>query len=144
MFLLQMSIITHKTLLDQQHYANGYILLISVVIVGAIATSIAVALLFLGSADSKNAISHLNSDKAKASANACAEEALEQLRSNTGFVGANVVALNGGNCSYTVVNTGVNSRSVTVSSTVDGIVRRVGISVTALNPKITAVWQEVP
>lgn len=139
-----MNIITPKTSSGQPPCANGYILLISVVIVGAIATSIAVALLYLGAADSKNAISHQFSDKAKATVNMCAEEGLEQLRNNINFVGANNLDLNGGICTYTVVNTGGNTRLVTASSTVGSVIRRVNISVSSLNPTITANWQETP
>ena len=139
-----MNIITPKTLPGQQPCANGYILLISVVILGAIATAIAVALLFLGSGDSKNAISHQQSEQAKSAVNACMEEALEQIRESTVFTGTNSIVINNGVCTYTVTNTGGQNRTITASSTVSGVTRRATVSVTAINPKIIASWQETP
>lgn len=133
-----------KPLADQPPCANGYVLLISVIILGAIATSIAVTLLFLGSGDSKNAISHQQSEFAQATVNACAEEALEQIRSSTSFTGTNNISINNGSCTYAVTNTGGETRLVTASSTVDGINRHVSIIITAINPKLVVSWQEIP
>jgi len=114
------------------------------VILGAIATAIAAALLFLGSGDSKNAISHQSAEQAKAAANACAEEALEQIRANINFSGIGSLAVNGGNCTYNVANTGGQTRTIAASSTVGTVTRRATVNVTAINPKIIAAWQEVP
>ena len=139
-----MNTITPKTSSGQLHYAKGYVLLISVIIVGAIAASIAVALLYLGAGDSKNAISHQQSERAKAAANACAEEALEQIRANGNFSGTGNISLNGGSCVYNVINTGGTTRSITASSTVSGVSRRAAISVTAISPVLTVTWQETP
>lgn len=139
-----MNIITPKISSGQRHYANGYILLISVIIVGAIATAIAVGLLYLGAGSSKNAISHQQSEKAKAAANACAEEALEQIRLNQNYSGSGNISINGGMCEYSVINTGGQNRAIDVSSTMDAVSRRVFITVTAIMPKIIATWQETP
>lgn len=139
-----MNTITPKILPGPPPCANGYILLISVIIVGAIATSVAVALLFLSAADSKNAISHQQSEQAKATANACAEEALEQIRTDKNFTGTNSIALNNGLCTYTIANTGGQTRSIISSSTVSNVTRRLSVSVTAINPIIIMAWQETP
>lgn len=139
-----MNMITPKISSGRPPCANGYILLISVVILGAIATAIATALLFLGAGDSKNAISHQLSEQAKAGVNACAEEALEQIRENTNFSGTNSISINSGICAYSVTNTGGQNRTITASSTVGTVTRRATISVTAINPKIIATWQETP
>lgn len=139
-----MNIITPKTLAGLLPCANGYILLISVVILGAIATSIAVALLFLGVGDSKNAISFQQSERAKAAVNGCAEEILEQIRENSSFAGSGNLAISGNSCDYTIINTGGETRSITVSSTASSVTRRASITITALNPQIVATWQETP
>ena len=139
-----MNITTLKISSDQPHCAKGYVLLISVIIVGAIAVSIAVSLLFLGVGDSKNAISHQWSEQSKAGVNACAEESLQQIRSNINFTGTGNLNINNGTCTYTVANTGGSTRSIVVSSTVSSINRRVTITISALNPKIVATWQETP
>ncbi|MFA5047434.1 MAG: hypothetical protein WC516_00145 [Patescibacteria group bacterium] len=123
--------------------ANGYILLISVVVIGAIATSIAVALLWFGSADSQNAISHRQSEQAKALVNACAEEALQQIRTDTSYLGNGSLSLADGSCVY-LVSGSVPNKLIVASSTVANVVRRVNITVSAVKPVITANWQEVP
>ncbi len=137
-----MSIITPKTLAVRLPCAKGFILLISVIIVGAIAASVAIALLFLGTGGSKSAISYQSSNKAKAGVNTCVETALEQIRENTSYTGSGSLSINGGSCDYAV--TGILPKTVTASSTFSGVVRRVTVSVSAVNPTISSTWQELP
>lgn len=137
-----MNIITPKTLEVRPPCAKGYILLISVIIVGAIATSVAVALLFLGAGGSKSAISYQFSNQAKAGVNACVEAALEQIRENASYTGIGSLSFGGGSCTYTVA--GSLPKTITASSTFSGVVRRVTVTVSAVNPIISSTWQELP
>ena len=123
---------------------GGYITLISVIIVSAVILSIVLFMLTSGIEATKNSSVYTNSFRTKFLADACAEEALQQIRDNTNFSGTNVIMLGGGSCSYSVTNTGVSTRTIKATSTISNEVKKVRILLGALNPKIViSTWSEV-
>ena len=123
----------------------GYVTLISVLVVGAVGVAIALSLILLGAGSSRTSFALQQSVQAKGLANACAEEALEQIRESTLFTGSGNLTIGQGTCSYTVTDTGGTNRTVTASGTVGTIIRKVSISITAINPLIVVTsWQEGP
>ncbi len=123
---------------------NGYITLISVLVVGAVGVAIATSLILLGVGSSRTSFAVEQSNQAKALANACAEEALQQIRDSTPFIGTGSLTLGQGTCSYTVTSQGGQDRTVTASSTVGTIIRKVKVIINNINPLITPTsWQEV-
>ena len=124
---------------------GGYVTLISVLVVGAVGVAIALSLILLGAGSSRTSFALQQSMQAKGLANACAEEALEQIRESTPFTGSGNLTLGKGTCSYTVTNTGGTNRSVTTSGTVRTIMRKLTVTITAINPLIViSSWQEGP
>lgn len=123
---------------------NGYVALLSVLIVGAASLTIALAMLITGTDSQKATLVTQQSAQARHLATACAEEALQQMHDTTTFTGTNSMNLGQGSCGYTVTNTGGSNRTVDTSGTVNGIVRRVKIyvTITASSISITS-WQEV-
>jgi hypothetical protein len=122
----------------------AYILLISVLILGAISLVIASALLLLGISGTKTVISLEQGAKARYLANACAEEALEQIRSSTTYVGVVNLTYSEGTCSYTVTNTGGSTREIRVISTAYSNTQRLLINLSSLSPQLTvSSWKEV-
>lgn len=115
---------------------TGFITLVSVLLVGAVGLSIALSTVLLGVGASRTNFAIEQSGKAKALANACAEEALEKIRESTPFTGSGNLSLGGGTCSYTVTSTGDTTRSVASSGTIGTITRKVNITVTQINPEI--------
>ena len=123
---------------------KGYIALITVLITGAIGVAIATSLLLLGLGSSRTSFALEQSNQAKALANACSEEALQQIRDSTPFTGTGSLTLGQGTCGYTVVNDGGENRTVTASGTVGTVVRKIKIIVNTINPAINLTsWQEV-
>lgn len=123
---------------------RGYITLISVLIIGAVGLAIATSLILLGLGSSRTGFALEQSDQAKGLAMACAEEALQQIRDSTPFVGAGTVTLGQGTCTYTVTNTGGQTRLIIASGTVGSVVRKVRITISQINPTIIiSSWQEV-
>jgi len=123
---------------------KGYVALITVLITGAIGVAIATSLLLLGLGSSRTSFALEQSNQAKALANACAEEALQQIRDSTPFTGTGSLTLGQGTCGYTVVNDGGENRTVTASGTVGTVVRKIKIIVNTINPAINLTsWQEV-
>jgi len=123
---------------------RGYITLMSVLVVGAIGTTIALSLILLGLGSSRTSFAIEQSNQAKALANTCAEEALQQIRSSTPYTGSANISLGQGVCSYIVTSQGGQNRTVIASGTVNTIVRKVKVIITAINPNITvSTWQEL-
>lgn len=123
---------------------DGFITLISVLVVGAVGVAITVSMILLGLGSSRTSFAIEQSNQAKALVNACVEEALQQIRDSTPFTGSGNLTLGQGTCSYTVTSQGGQNRTVTASGTVGPIVRKVTVIVDKINPvSIVTSWQEV-
>lgn len=124
---------------------NGYITLISVLIIGAVGVAIAGSLLLLGLGSSRTSFALQQSNQAKALANACMEEALQRISDSIPFTGTGILTLGQGTCTYTVTSTGGQNRTITSSGTVGTIIRKVSVAITKITPSIViSSWQEVP
>lgn len=124
---------------------NGYVTLISVLIISAIGVAIATSLLLLGLSSSRTSFALQQSDQAKALADACMEEALQQINDSIPFTGTGNLALGQGTCTYTVTSTGGQTRTITSSGTVGTIIRKNNVTITKITPGIIiSSWQEVP
>ena len=123
---------------------KGFITLLSVLVVGAVGIAITLSLILLGLGSSRTSFAIEQSNQAKALANACAEEALQQIRDSTSFTGSGTLTLGQGTCTYTVTSQGAQNRTITSSGTVGTVVRKVTIIINNINPLITPTsWQEV-
>ena len=124
--------------------SNGYIALIAVLIIGAASLATSVALLTAGTDSQRATLINQQSLQARQLAQACAEEALQQLHSNTSFSGTNTLTLGHGTCSYTVTNTGSTTRTIDASGTVGSVVRKAKAYATIGGSSISITsWQEV-
>jgi hypothetical protein len=124
--------------------SGGYLILLSVMIIGAVSLAIVASMLLSGLGTSRTSFANQQSVQAKALANACVNEALQQIRDNTAFIGFASLSLGQGDCGYLVTNTGGEKRDIQASSTVAAIIRKTQVTITQINPSITiASWQEV-
>jgi hypothetical protein len=124
---------------------KGYVALLTVLIVGAATTAIALALLTIGTDSQRSSLVTQQSVQARQLANACAEEALQQIHDATSFVGTNTLTLGAGSCSYTVTNTGTTTRTITASGTVNTVARKLSVYATISASSISVTsWQEGP
>jgi type II secretory pathway component PulK len=123
---------------------SGYVALLSVLIVGAIATATGIALLVTSSDSQRSALISQQSKQARALAVACSEEALQVIFDDTVYTGTGNVTLGQGSCSYTVTSTGSTTRTISVTGTVNNTLRKILINVTigSSNISITS-WQDV-
>ena len=116
----------------------------SVLIVGAIGTAITVALILLGLGSSRTSFALQQSNQAKALANACGEEALQQIRDSISYTGTTSLSLGDGTCTYTVTSQGGTNRTINASGAVSTITRKIKIIVNTINPYILLTsWEEV-
>lgn len=134
------------TVEDRYHgTSKGYITLLGILVVGSVVTAMTVSLLLYGVDATKNALLEQERVQAGALAHACAEAALESIRRNPLAVGSGALSLGGRSCTYTVLNTGGQGRAIATTATVGTIVRKVQVTVSTINPRITITsWQEVP
>jgi type II secretory pathway component PulK len=125
------------------HDTNGYVALLAVLIMGAAAVAIAVALLIGGTDSQRATLVTQQAAQARNLATACAEEALQQMHDDTAFTGTNNLTLGQGSCLYTVTNTGGSSRTIDVTGTVNNVVKKLKIYVTITTSVSVTSWQEV-
>lgn len=123
---------------------RGYITLISVLVVGAVTTVIATSLLFFGITSSRTIVLLERSLAAETLTIACAEEALQQIRDSTPFIGSGTLTFGPGSCSYLVTSQGGQNRTIMSSSTIDTTARKVRMIIDKITPNIQVVsWQNV-
>jgi len=123
---------------------KGYMTLLTVIIASAIATSITIFILTTGTNSSRSAFVIEQSTQAQALANACAEDALQEISDSTPFEGSGALSLGQGACSYTVTKLTGQNRTIDATGTIGSIVRKVQISIDNINPSINITsWQEV-
>lgn len=123
---------------------NGYVALMAVLIIGATSLAVGLTLLTTGTDSQRAALVTQQSAQARALADACAEEALQQIYASASFTGSNSLSQGQGNCSYTVTNTGGSNRTIDASGNVSSVVRKVKVYVTITSSSISiSSWQEV-
>lgn len=123
---------------------EGFVALISVILIGAVGTAIAVSVILLSLGSSRTSFALEQSNQTKALVNACAEEALQQISDSTPFTGTGNLTLGQGSCSYTVTSQSGQNRTIIATGTVGTIVRKVKITIDKINPDINITsWQEV-
>ncbi len=123
---------------------SGFATLVSILIVGAIGLAIAISLILLGLSSSRTSFARVQSFQAKALADACAEEALQQIHDSTSYTGSGSLTLGQGSCSYNVTSLGGQNRAITATGAVGSMTRRVSIVIDQINPAMHATsWQEV-
>ena len=124
---------------------DGYIALITVLIVSAVCLTSVLVILVTGADNQQFSLTLKNSDQSLGLAEACTEEALQQYHDSSSFTGSGNLTLGLGTCSYTVTSTGVSTRTVDASATVNGVVKKIRVYATISGSSISVTsWQEVP
>lgn len=136
---------------------EGYILLITVLVVGAIMSAIASSLLLLGLGSGRSSYALGQSEQAKGYANACVEEAIERLSRDNTYVAGDSITFDDGSCTINAITgtgdtnrviqvTGVvvNNAEDTTSSETDDVTRKLEVSIADLGPPVDITsWLEV-
>lgn len=136
----------HKTSLvqHQRGNTNGYVMLISVMVVGAIALSVGVGLLTFGLSFSKTSLTIQRAVQAKYYADTCGEEALQQLRDSVSYSGSGNMTFVSGSCTYSVSNSGGGVANISATGIYASTTKRISIVTSAFRPRvIVSSWQEI-
>lgn len=123
----------------------GYVFLLSVLFIGAIAMTAAAVLVILGIAASKSGLSFTQSAQALQNAETCVERALRSLRLDSSYAGDETMTLTQGSCTLlTIEGYGNANRPICAVGEYGQATRRLEVSVKELRPSGTIYsWQEV-
>ena len=133
--------------MDQQQSdkKRGFVTLVTVIIIGGIATVITISLLFI-SADSFTAAGDVvQSTQARGLADMCAERAINQLKLSTSYTGSeNISAFNGSCQIATVTGSGNTNRTIQATGIYFRTTRKVQVVISQVNPTTTiSSWTEM-
>jgi hypothetical protein len=138
---------SQKHFMDRLIYKNkfgGYITLLSVMVVGAVALSFTTAALMASVNSSKASMLSQRSAVALSLAKSCATEALEKMRLDNAFIGTGTITLPEGSCDYQVLNLGGQDREIRAAGVSEVSVKKIRVVIDALSPLINiAEWREV-
>lgn len=122
---------------------QGYITVISIVIIGSIATAVAISLLAGGTDAMKNSQTAIRLAQARGLADACAEEALENIRENS-YTGTFNLSLPAGTCKATITSSSPANFNIDASGSSSEAISKIRVIVDQTDPKINInSWQEV-
>lgn len=135
-----------KPRLADKRQENGYIAVMTVLILGAVATAIGITLLLTGTDAQRITLGEQQSRQARSLAIACGQEALQQVHDNIAFTANNTsMSLGQGSCRYSVGVSGGSARLISASGTVGGVTRKIQANVTINASTITVGnWQDMP
>lgn len=126
----------------------GYIFLVTILVIGVIATATATSLLLLGWAAEQNGLLVMQSNQAFEYAQTCMEQTLLELKKDNTYAGDRTVAFTTGltgTCDIELIaGVGNENRSVCVTGYSGDSVRRLEINIARIYPSLRInSWQEV-
>lgn len=125
--------------------SQGYVLLLSVIVVGVVSGSIAGTILLFGIGSNRTALATQQGMNAREVAQTCAQEVLEQLIQDTAYAGGEELVFENGTCTVSAVGgSGDVNRTVRVTAVSGESTRRMEVIVTTVGPPmVISSWQEV-
>lgn len=124
---------------------NGYILLISILVIGAIASAILSSILILGISSNQVSLSVLQANQSLANAQGCAEYGLLKLRQSPSYAGNEFITIGADQCEILSIDgIGNNNRVLCTEGKVGDSIRRLEIVINQILPQTKIYsWQEV-
>ena len=124
---------------------NGYVALMSLIIIGAVVLIAAIALTFMAVSQSNFIISHNKTVKNYYSANACANYAIMQLQKNLAYPGNEDLDLEGIKCRIEAIGgQGETNRVIIASSQEGNQLKKIKVELDQVKPvTIIKSWGEI-
>lgn len=124
---------------------NGFVALISILIIGAVVLVISIGLSLRSISETDMSLSQQQANNALSLANLCAEQALMKLESVLNYSGSETLNIDGNSCSIlAITGSGNTNRIVTTQSAVGGYTRKVKVVVSQISPIMQiSSWNEV-
>lgn len=123
----------------------GFVTLLTIIVIGAVTTTIVIGLLLLGTDNLKATQYQIDSAHAAAHTDSCAEKALNSLKGNAAYAGGETVNFTNGSCLILpLIGAGTQTPTIRIEGTVSSVKRRVEISVKQVSPQIKLnYWREL-
>ena len=123
----------------------GYMFLVSVLAIGAIASAASISLALLGWASEQNGKLAIDSMRALEYARTCTEHALLALGQDSGYDGNETIVMPYGECVLMAVGgTGNEDRTICAEGSSEQSIRRLEVSVMQVRPQVAIeTWREV-
>lgn len=123
---------------------QGYIALISVIIISALIVMIASSANLISISESSMGLKERQSWEAFYLATACAEEALMSLKQGLNYSGNETLTFTNGECAILPVEgIGNQNRTIKVSGSVFGFIRKIKIEINRVRPEVDIEsWEE--
>lgn len=124
---------------------SGYVFLVSVLVIGAIAATTLMSLLLLGWAAEQNGFLAVQSHQALENAHTCMERTLLSLRKDPTYGGDETFTLARGTCTVRPIGGSGNlNRTVCVEGDDGNTIQRMEVLIAQLFPSVTvASWQNI-
>lgn len=125
---------------------NGFIALLSVLIISAVAVTIGVGMLLRSVGENQMASMNELAQRAQFAATSCAEYGLQKLQASNSYAGNETLVVDAGDTCHVGVpgGTGNTNRTLTTTSTVLDVTRTQSIVITRLRPSLQiSSWQDV-
>lgn len=124
---------------------NGYIALISVIIIGFIILSLLISLTFISVSQQKSMIIQNQALRSYYLADACAHYAVVKLQENINYSGNESVAINSDSCAVDrVTGSGNSNRTIYASADISGHRKEIIVVISSIKPKtIIKYWGEI-
>lgn len=124
---------------------SGYILLITILVIGAVASAILSSLMILGISANQVSFAVLQANQSLANAQACAEYGLMKLRESPSYAGNEFITVGGDQCELlSVGGIGNNNRVLCAEGKIGDSVRRLEVVINQVLPQTKIYsWQEV-
>ena len=131
--------------LKLKNYPDGYIALVTVIIITAVTLMVAISVNLESMGETKISLAKNQSSKAYYLSTACAEDALMKLKDKLNYGGDETLFFDNGTCSILPVEgRGNKDRLVKVVGDVGDYTRRIKIEISRVNPNMEITfWQEV-
>ncbi|MBI5306180.1 hypothetical protein HZB04_01140 [Candidatus Wolfebacteria bacterium] len=124
---------------------NGFVALISILIVNALILVIAISLSLRSIGSSRMSFAEREASRALSLANLCAEQALIKLESVLNYSGNEIITIGADSCNiFPIGGSGNYSRTITTQSVVTNYTRKIKVVVSQVSPimQITS-WDQV-
>jgi len=115
---------------------NGYVTLMSVLILSIVALSISVTLLATGITATQNSLSKESGVKASALADACLEKAIDNVRANNLYTGTVNLTLTDGDCSAIVTDIAGTNKRIESEGVSHGATQRIVLETSQIYPQL--------
>lgn len=134
----------YKKFTQKPKLNEGYIALLSVIVIGMVGASIMLSIIFSGIGALKTDIALQHGSQARLAANACGEEALQMILETGTTSSSGGFAVASGTCSYVITSVGGENITINATGLISSLTNKIKVIIATTSPSIVlSSWEEV-